>query len=242
VWQSTDPFLGRYFTGASNRGVFTPGNLGLYTYALNNPLILRDPTGAVTEPGFWEGLIPIWGSGRSAVHHFQEGNWGRGTFYAAMAVTDVFLVKSLVVAGGKLLVEGGLKIAAEETVNLSEKVTLKETVEQEAKVTAKVVEETAEVSKATKGETAATSAGRKAHKDWNPGEGFEKEVRLPSGKRADAVNVKTREVKELKPNNPRAIARGKKQVEGYRKELEEMTKGTPGEPWKGRVETYDPKP
>jgi RHS repeat-associated protein len=126
VWQSTDPFLGRYLTGDSNRGVYTPGNLALYTYAQNNPLILRDPTGAVTEPGFWEGLIPIWGSGRSAVHHFQEGNWGRGTFYAAMAVTDVFLVKSLVVAGGKLVVGGGLKLAAEETVQAGEKALVKE--------------------------------------------------------------------------------------------------------------------
>ncbi|MEW6747809.1 MAG: hypothetical protein AB1486_34230, partial [Planctomycetota bacterium] len=84
------------------------------------------------------------------------------------------------------------------------------------------------------GETAATKAGRQAHKDWDPGEGFEKEVRLPSGKRADAVNAETRTVKELKPDNPRAVRGGEKRVEGYRKELEETT----GESWTGTVETY----
>jgi hypothetical protein len=84
------------------------------------------------------------------------------------------------------------------------------------------------------GETEATKRGRQAHKDWDPGDGFEKEVRLPSGKRADAVNPETQEVKELKPDNPRAIKRGERQVEEYRRELEE----TEGGSWKGTVETY----
>lgn len=53
--------------------------------------------------------------------------------------------------------------------------------------------------------------------------------------RADAVNRQTREVKELKPNNPAAIQRGRKQVEEYRQKLEETT----GESWTGKVETYD---
>jgi hypothetical protein len=50
----------------------------------------------------------------------------------------------------------------------------------------------------------------------------------------DAVNRETRDVKELKPDNPRAVRRGERQVEGYRKELEETT----GKPWTGKVETY----
>lgn len=76
------------------------------------------------------------------------------------------------------------------------------------------------------GETEATKRGRQAHKDWEPGEGFRKEVRLPSGKRADAVN----------PDTPRAVKRGERQVEEYRRELEE----TEGGSWKGKVETYKP--
>ncbi|MFY0528248.1 hypothetical protein ACN28I_35515 [Archangium gephyra] len=86
------------------------------------------------------------------------------------------------------------------------------------------------------GETEATKRGRQAHKDWDPGEGFRKEVRLPSGKRADAVNLDKQEVKELKPDTPRAIKRGERQVEEYRRELE----GTEGGSWTGKVETYKP--
>ena len=85
------------------------------------------------------------------------------------------------------------------------------------------------------GETVATKRGRQEHKDWDPGEGFEKEVTLPSGKRVDAVNFEQKHVKELKPNNPRAVKRGEKQVEPYRKELQEEHKGD----WTSSVETYD---
>jgi restriction endonuclease fold toxin 9 of polymorphic toxin system len=87
---------------------------------------------------------------------------------------------------------------------------------------------------ANSGETAATAAGRAAHKSWQPPSGFQKEFRLPSGRRADAANPTTREVIELKPNNPRAIREGQRQVESYVKELEEFT----GQKWTGRVETY----
>jgi hypothetical protein len=85
------------------------------------------------------------------------------------------------------------------------------------------------------GESEATKRGRQAHADWQPGEGYEKEVRLPSGKRADAVNFEKKDVKELKPDNPRAIKRGEQQVEKYRSELEEKEGGQ----WTGGVETYE---
>jgi len=84
------------------------------------------------------------------------------------------------------------------------------------------------------GETPHTRRGKQAHKDWDPGEGYEKEVTLDNGKRADAVNWEKRHVKELKPDNPRAKREGERQVERYRRELERMT----GEPWTGSVETY----
>jgi hypothetical protein len=63
---------------------------------------------------------------------------------------------------------------------------------------------------------------------------IEKEVRLPSGRRADAVNFEQKHVKELKPDNPRAIGRGEKQVEGYRGELQEEFGGD----WTSSIETY----
>ncbi len=72
----------------------------------------------VGEPGFAESLIPIWGSGRAAINHFQHGNYVRGTIYSVLAITDVFLVKSLVVAGGKVLAKGGAMLLAKEGAEL----------------------------------------------------------------------------------------------------------------------------
>jgi hypothetical protein len=48
------------------------------------------------------------------------------------------------------------------------------------------------------------------------------------------VNWEKRDVKELKPDHPRAVRRGERQLEGYKQELEETT----GEEWTGQVETY----
>jgi RHS repeat-associated protein len=87
----------------------------------------------------------------------------------------------------------------------------------------------------TSGETEATKLGRKMHKEYDWGPGWEQEVELPSGARPDAVNFETFEVGELKPNNPRKVREGRKQVEDYRKELEETT----WHPWTSRFETYE---
>jgi hypothetical protein len=65
---------------------------------------------------------------------------------------------------------------------------------------------------------------------------FEKEFTLENKQRVDAVNFETREVIELKPNNPRAIARGESQAAGY---AEQLTKEFPGDPFTYRVVTYD---
>jgi len=66
-----------------------------------------EDAGTVGKPGFAESLIPIWGSGRSAIYHAQKGEWGWAAVDTALAISDVFLMKSLVTAGGKLLVKGG---------------------------------------------------------------------------------------------------------------------------------------
>jgi hypothetical protein len=74
--------------------------------------LTNEDNGTVGEPGLAESLIPVWGSGRSAVHHFQKGNWGRGLLYTALAVSDVFLLKSIFTAGGKLLLSKEVAAAA----------------------------------------------------------------------------------------------------------------------------------
>jgi hypothetical protein len=70
----------------------------------------------VGEPGPVESLIPIWGSGLQAIHSFENGKYLRGTFHALLAVTDWFLIKSIVTAGGKLLVNCGTNIASREAI------------------------------------------------------------------------------------------------------------------------------
>ncbi|KYF62435.1 hypothetical protein BE15_18595 [Sorangium cellulosum] len=45
VWLSPDPILDEYMQGGPGGGVFNPGNLGLYSYTLNNPVNLVDPDG-----------------------------------------------------------------------------------------------------------------------------------------------------------------------------------------------------
>lgn len=50
---------------------------------------------SIEEPNFWVSLIPVFGSGYSAYVNFKKGNYGWGTFYVVMAVSDIFLVKSI---------------------------------------------------------------------------------------------------------------------------------------------------
>lgn len=57
----------------------------------------------------WLSYVPILGSARDAYRDFQNGNYGWAIFNSAMAVSDVFLVKSLVVAGGKFLTKTAFK-------------------------------------------------------------------------------------------------------------------------------------
>lgn len=70
--------------------------------------------GSVGEPGPWESLIPIWGSGRESINHFQHGNYGRAIFWGGMAVADVFLVKALVMGAGRLVLRTGATLLTRE--------------------------------------------------------------------------------------------------------------------------------
>ncbi|WP_437911070.1 polymorphic toxin type 8 domain-containing protein [Sorangium sp. So ce327] len=51
MWLSPDPILDEYMEGGPGGGVFNPGNLGLYSYTLNNPVNLVDPDGRQAQGG-----------------------------------------------------------------------------------------------------------------------------------------------------------------------------------------------
>ena len=58
-----------------------------------------------TEVGFWEGLIPIWGSGKQAYYDLKRGCVVGGAVSGALAISDVFLVRAV----GGSLVKGAWK-------------------------------------------------------------------------------------------------------------------------------------
>jgi hypothetical protein len=81
----------------------------------------------------------------------------------------------------------------------------------------------------TSGNNLFAKAGKQAHKEYYDAVsqfGYEAPFRLPSGRIADAVNVAEGVVRELKPNNVRALARGAKQVNGYAAELQQVFQRT----------------
>jgi len=128
-WTSLDPLS------------YAAGDVNLVRYVRNNSTNKTDPSGLlppdppfpineverklmdnannrkVGEPGFVESLIPFLGSGREAMHSFENGKYLRGTFHAFLAVTDWFLITSIVTAGGKLLVKSGTNIASREAIS-----------------------------------------------------------------------------------------------------------------------------
>jgi len=99
-----DPQTGRFL---SEDPIAYSGGTNLYAFVLNNPINFTDPLGL--EVGFWEGLIPIWGSGKKAYEDFECGRYGWALVNGALAVSDVFLVKaavtSVVKLGGNLLLK-----------------------------------------------------------------------------------------------------------------------------------------
>jgi hypothetical protein len=63
-------------------------------------------TSGHTEPSFGKSLIPIVGSTQSANYHFNHGNPVRGVLYTALAITDVFLVRSIVTSALRFSARG----------------------------------------------------------------------------------------------------------------------------------------
>ncbi|MGO4875116.1 polymorphic toxin-type HINT domain-containing protein [Pedobacter psychrotolerans] len=72
---------------------------------------------SVGEAGFWEGFIPVWGSGRDYVHSIQTKHYWRAAANLGLVVLDVCtlgadeLIIGALKGGGKGLAEAGSKVA-----------------------------------------------------------------------------------------------------------------------------------
>jgi len=65
--------------------------------------VIQAERNSIGAPGKYESLFPFLGSSLAAIHDFQTGQWGWGIVNAGLAISDVFLLKSLANVGGKLL-------------------------------------------------------------------------------------------------------------------------------------------
>ncbi len=121
-YSSTNQIVAQSYIGPSQqlttpRGTLTYYYTG-YAAAMDFSSASGNSTGngSVGKPGLGESLIPIWGSGRAAVDDFQNGHIWSGIGNSLLAVSDVFLVKSLITGAGKLAVAGIAKLAARDAV------------------------------------------------------------------------------------------------------------------------------
>lgn len=233
-------------------GIYNQVNFNLYHYANNNPVKYTDPNGewahiAVGAAiGAGVGAISAWASGASgreivaaAVGGAVTGGMAAATCGmslgatiagSAMAGTAGYLAENIV-AGKQATVEGTIMSGASGAAGAMAGAIVEKAVGMVSTAVSQAVK-----SVKTSGETAYTKIGRQAHTDYNPGPEYKKEFSLPNGKRADAVDLKNGIVRELKPNNPRAIKLGEKQVQGY---IDELQKHYPNKNWKGYVDTYE---
>ena len=91
------------------------------------------------------------------------------------------------------------------------------------------------------GDSAAAARGRQAHLNYRNtlGEGYDFEQTIKPGKggyRADAIDYEKRIVRELKPDTPKTVSAGRRQVNRYKAYLEQKT----GQPWTAYVDLYKP--
>ncbi len=95
-WQSLYLNLRRSAAALTTFGSLTTIGGGLFALGLiyggNKLGFIPTPE---EPPGFGEGLIPFWGSGKAFLYNVNEGNFGLAALDAAFFVTDAFLIRSV---------------------------------------------------------------------------------------------------------------------------------------------------
>jgi RHS repeat-associated protein len=228
-----DPELGRFIQPDTDiLDLSNPQSYNRYSYVLNNPLRYTDPDGhgAIDDAIFNTETI----KSRWQLMTMHDTGWNKAweipvaTIGIVAGVADAgFNVASL---GGKAVLTGGIKEGV--------KVGVKELAKVEGeKAGAKLVKAGVEdVGKTASKEPAQLARGKLAHKQEPILPGEKPEVTTPSGKRMDRYNEEAGHIREIKPDNPRAIKQGEKQVQGYKQEMEQAK----GRPHTTEVSPYNP--
>ncbi|WP_306143142.1 RHS repeat-associated core domain-containing protein [Roseibium sp. MMSF_3412] len=105
-----DPVLARFISPD-----WFPADMALvgtnrYAYGLNNPIVLKDPSGNYVEIGIE--IVSIGLGAASAVNNFLAGNYGTATVDAAGVVGDLFLAATPLVPGAIGLSRAGVDVAS----------------------------------------------------------------------------------------------------------------------------------
>ena len=142
-----DPLVGKFLSGDPYvKDTFNGQNYNRYSYVLNNPTNLTDPTGYS-----WQDFVPVMGSVESFQEEIRDGNFWTAGAYGAMAIEEgASLGLGSVVKGAvKSLLKSEAKHVAAEQV-------AKHAAEQAAHATATAAKEAEHV--AAKAEEAAKTA------------------------------------------------------------------------------------
>ena len=226
-WMAPDPMSENYY-GTSP-----------YAFCNNNPVNFVDPDGKFPDM-FWD-IASVGFGVRSLVDNIQSGNV-RGAIGDGIGIAvDVAAAALPFIPGGVGAVRAGAKVvnAADDVSDAAKGVKVAKGKEI-AKGSSSAVRNSESSIVKTKlfkgGETADTKLGRQMHKVYNPGDEYIKEFRLPSGKRVDAVSIEKGDIRELKPNNSKAIKRGEKQAQSYMNELQTLY---PDINWEYNIDVYN---
>ena len=197
-WMAPDPLSEKYY------------GISPYAFCAGNPVKYLDPDGEIIGTAI--DVISVGAGIRSFIKNVSSGNVRGAVGDGIGVIVDVAAAAIPFVPGGVGLARNGAKAAKALNAidNAADAAKGAETVLDAGTDAAKAADS---VNPIRGGDNIHTQLGKQKHKEYNPGEGYIKEYKLPSGKRADAVNFETGDVRELKPNNKRAVKQGEKQVQ-----------------------------
>ena len=222
-WMTPDPMSEKYY------------GVSPYAFCNNNPVNFVDPDGRFPDV-IWD-VASIGMGVKSLIGNIKAGETRAAIGDGIGIVVDVAAAALPFVPGGVGAVRAGAKTvdALDNVAEAAKGVKAAKIADQSGSVHNA---ESSFINKSSSkgGESADTKLGRQMHKDYNPGDGYIKEFTLPSGKRADAVSFEKGDVRELKPNNSKAIKRGEKQAQSYINELQTLY---PDIKWDYHIDVYN---